>query len=249
MARKPNRTSPIWLEPREEFQERVNRCSSIAEILRSFHRLPAAANYKTVYARVKEDEIDISHIQIGTHSNLGRVFSKARRLATEYLYNGSTIGSSDLKQRIIRDKILEDKCVKCSIGPMWMGMPLSLQLHHINGTSNDNRLENLCILCPNCHAQTDTFVGRHLRGKKCIDCGTRISSKALRCKKCAAPHAIRAPRLPRLNLTKEELEKMVWEKSMSQLAKGLGVSNTTIKKYCRKLGVSCPPRGHWAKRQ
>ena len=56
-----------------------------------------------------------------------------------------------------------DECAICGIGPVWCDQPLVLQLDHINGVNNDNRIENLCYLCPNCHSQTPTFAGRNSR--------------------------------------------------------------------------------------
>jgi hypothetical protein len=241
------RTSPIWAETKEEFQARVNKCNSIADILRSFSFVAGAANYKTVYARVKEDNIDISHIKIGPRANAGRPFLAARKNVTEYLYNGSTIDSKSLKKKIFRDNILEKKCSECGVGPFWCNKPLTLQLHHINGDSYDNRLENLCILCPNCHTQTDTFVGRH-RSKKvfaCV-CGAKIHRKSKMCHSCA--NSINAcQQKPKANIAKEDLAKLVWEKPTSQIANDLGISDTTVKKYCKRFGISKPPRGYWQK--
>ncbi len=64
-----------------------------------------------------------------------------------------------VKRALIRNKIKEYKCEKCGIST-WCNKPLVLQLHHINGIKNDNRIENLQLLCPNCHAQTDTYKKR-----------------------------------------------------------------------------------------
>ncbi len=65
-----------------------------------------------------------------------------------------------LKTRLLRAGLKEGRCERCGISD-WFDRPLSLALHHINGDRLDNRLENLELLCPNCHSQTDTYSGRN----------------------------------------------------------------------------------------
>jgi DNA-binding CsgD family transcriptional regulator len=67
-----------------------------------------------------------------------------------------------LKQRLLRAGLKEDRCERCRLST-WMGNAITISLHHINGDRHDNRLENLQLLCPNCHSQTDTFGGRNGR--------------------------------------------------------------------------------------
>lgn len=68
-----------------------------------------------------------------------------------------------VKKRLISEGRLENKCSECGISDSYNGKPITLQLDHINGINNDHRFENLRLLCPNCHSQTDTWCGR---GKK-----------------------------------------------------------------------------------
>lgn len=69
-------------------------------------------------------------------------------------------GRAHLKSRPVKAGLLESSCQRCGITD-WQGEPLSLELHHVNGIGQDNRLENLALLCPNCHSQTDSWGGRN----------------------------------------------------------------------------------------
>ena len=69
--------------------------------------------------------------------------------------------ASKLKRRLIQEGIKENKCECCGISE-WNGRPLSLELHHIDGNKHNNKLENLIILCPNCHSQTETYRGKNI---------------------------------------------------------------------------------------
>ena len=72
-----------------------------------------------------------------------------------------------IKTRLVRDFDRPYECnackntnfTKCDGVLMWNDQEITLQLEHINGVNNDNRLENLCFLCPNCHSQTSTYAG------------------------------------------------------------------------------------------
>lgn len=80
----------------------------------------------------------------------------------------SSYNRHKLKERLVKEGLKEYKCEICGLSE-WQGKPISLQLHHLNGINNDNRLSNLQLLCPNCHSQTENFgtkgKGRVLKKK------------------------------------------------------------------------------------
>jgi 5-methylcytosine-specific restriction endonuclease McrA len=67
-----------------------------------------------------------------------------------------------VKRRLLNAGLLPSQCQECGLA-QWRGRHISLELHHINGDGQDNRLENLTLLCPNCHSQTDSWGGRNSR--------------------------------------------------------------------------------------
>jgi hypothetical protein len=71
-----------------------------------------------------------------------------------------------LKRRLFETGTFEPICNKCGVGEEWNGALLSLQLDHINGISTDHRLNNLQILCPNCHSQTENFCSKNKRTQR-----------------------------------------------------------------------------------
>jgi transposase-like protein len=92
----------------------------------------------------------------------GAVVSRSRGLPLEtYLIADLSHHRGNLKRRLVREGLKNYRCERCRISE-WLGAPLSLALHHINGDGRDNRLENLQLLCPNCHSQTENFAGRNV---------------------------------------------------------------------------------------
>ncbi len=77
----------------------------------------------------------------------------------------STPSRGHLKRRLFRAGLKQARCERCGLD-RWRGQVLGLCLHHVNGNGSDNRLENLEILCPNCHSQTENFAGRNRGGNR-----------------------------------------------------------------------------------
>jgi 5-methylcytosine-specific restriction endonuclease McrA len=91
----------------------------------------------------------------------GELKARAKVLPLETMMR-KKMGRGAIKRRLLELRILELRCSRCGIAD-WRGKPLPIHLDHINGVKDDWRLENVRMLCPNCHSQTPTFSGRNLR--------------------------------------------------------------------------------------
>lgn len=94
----------------------------------------------------------------------GAVKSRPRKKPISYyLVKDQKCSSSNLKMRLIAEGLLQNRCYteNCPSTSIWVEKPLIFQLDHINGIETDNRIENLRLLCPNCHSQTPTYGSRN----------------------------------------------------------------------------------------
>ena len=145
----------------KEFIEIVRNSLSIAEVIRKCNGVPAGGNYRSIKKRIAQLNLDTSHFT-GQGWNVGERFKspvKAKPLV-EILTENSFYQSYKLAKRLLKEGIKERKC-ECCGSTTWLDKDIPLELHHINGDNTDNRLENLQLLCPNCHAMTDNYRGKN----------------------------------------------------------------------------------------
>ena len=132
---------------------------SIASVLREAGLNDRCGNnYQLVKDLVKAEELEVNHwLGQAIHLNKKRGF---KRDISNYLNNEIKITSHVLKLRLIKEGLKEHKCENCK-NTNWLSNKIPLELHHINGNHNDNRLINLQILCPNCHVFTNTYRSKN----------------------------------------------------------------------------------------
>lgn len=147
----------------EQFIDAVATSLSYAEVIRKLGLKPAGSNYDTVKKKISELNLDTTHMT-GQGWNQGDIYKpiKPAKPLSEILVEHSTwVNTNNLKKRLLKEGIKEHICECCGRSE-WLGQPISLELHHINGIKDDLRIENLQILCPNCHSLTNNYRGKNI---------------------------------------------------------------------------------------
>jgi hypothetical protein len=207
----------------------VKSSSKLSDVARKLGLVSYGANSRTIKKHIKRLGLDTTHF-LSRDNQLKEARSYIKSLSNEELFCVNNVDRKHVKKRIIKESLISYQCQECHLNA-WQGRKLSLHLDHINGINNDNRLENLRFLCPNCHSMTETYCGKQLKGKvfiehKCIDCDDTICTDATRCRRCAGLHC---------NRTKiiwpnhEELQSMVNELGYRGTGKKLGVTDNSVK--------------------
>lgn len=141
----------------QDFIDAVASSLSIRQVLQKLGLRPTGGNYNSFRNKVKKLDLDTSHFK-------GKGWNKGCRLpkctTEEYLSNKRPITSHKLRLRLIDEGYFSYQCTKCK-RTTWNNLPIPLELEHIDGNPKNNSLNNLSILCPNCHAQTPTYRGKN----------------------------------------------------------------------------------------
>ena len=143
-----------------DYENAAKTSQSIAGMCRYFGLKPCGGNYKIIHKAIKEYDLDISHFTgQGWNTDLHFKPYEAKPIE-DILVADSNYQSYKLKRRLIQEGFKDNICERCRLSE-WQGAPIPLELHHINGNNRDNRLENLALLCPNCHALTESYRGKN----------------------------------------------------------------------------------------
>ncbi len=224
---------------KEEFINAWNESDSISDVARKIGCNASGGGFHTIKSAAKALNLSYDHMT-GKSSLSGK---KLRRyeLSDILIENSDYTTTSSLRLRLIKEGIKESKCEICGISE-WMGKSAPLQLDHINGIRTDNRLENLRILCFNCHGQTDTYGSKNRKelyknkvqpkglekSKKCLKCDSLILDCSKFCFKHKSQPKIDWPSV-------QELLDMLAVSNYTQVGKKLGVSDNAIRKHLSKV--------------
>lgn len=224
--------SLVYQSSDEDFRTFVADSKSWTEIIKKCgYKHNKGATHKIVKRRIAELGLPTSHLPVGSYSKPG-TYAKRRPADEVFVENSTYNHGQSIRKRMVKDFGIADKCNMCGITE-WNGKPIVLEVEHKNGIHTDNRLENLELLCPNCHSQTDTFRGKNTSKEKkvytCTDCGKDVYRNSKRCTACASTSK-RSKTKPSADQLQEDLKTM----SFTAVGKKYNVSDTCIRKWMKK---------------
>jgi hypothetical protein len=244
-AYKPRSSAPSFSE--QELRHAIANARSWSETLRNMDRCPTGNNWRTIKKYAAKWQIATDHFDPYAAANeaLRKGATKAKPLE-EILVENSTYSRTALKRRLYETGLKEPICELCGQDENWRGLRISLILDHINGKRNDNRIENLRIVCPNCAAGLETHCGRAKkkldRARDCLLCGKPFKAKyrdhrycSRECGQKLKPN-IRGPRPERRKVERPPYEQLLDEVKRlgwSAVGRMYGVSDNAIRKWIR----------------
>jgi hypothetical protein len=227
----------------DEARAAVAASQTYAEALRRLGLRAAGGNHATIKRYVVLWAIPTDHFDPAAVRRATLERARRRRPLDEVLVEHSTYSRSSLKHRLYAAGLKQRRCELCGQDETWRGRRMSLILDHVNGVGDDNRLENLQIVCPNCAATLDTHCGKQNRRERvCPRCDRGFYPERPRQRYCSQSCGVHAPPKPgpRPRLRKvarppyAQLVREVHAMGFSAVGRRYGVSDNAVRKWVRQ---------------
>jgi hypothetical protein len=230
----------------QQAREAVAGSRTYSETLRRLGLRPAGGNHQVLKHWLETWGISTDHFDGG--ASVRRQPPRTARPLSEVLVPHSPYSRGRLKQRLFAEGLKERRCEMCGQGENWHGRLMSLVLDHINGVPDDNRLENLRIVCPNCAATLETHCGRKNRRepevRHCRRCGKEFEAKYASHRYCSHSCGSRWDRRNVRGRSKQEHRRVTrppYEQLLAEIeatsycavGRKYGVSDNAVRKWVR----------------
>ncbi|UUY05836.1 HNH endonuclease [Svornostia abyssi] len=229
----------VW-EDERAIREAVAASLTYSEALRRLELRAAGGNFKQLKRYIERYGISTAHFD-PNQARRNATLKRGKVPLAEILVEGSRFRRSHLKERLYAEGLKARRCEGCGQGEEWRGARIALILDHVNGVADDNRIENLRILCPNCNATLPTHCGRNARlaTRACAHCGGGFQPRTDRQRFCSLSCGWKSPNRkgPRPDLRRverppyDELVAMLAADGYEATGRRFGVSGNAVRKW------------------
>ena len=211
------------------------------QVIRTLKIAVVGTSYQLIEKEIKDRKLDIS--QFEKNKKISKYINKEILSQEDIFVKNSPV--YNVKDYLVKFNIKDiTKCERCGISE-WMGEPITIEIHHLDGDHFNNEPSNLACLCPNCHSQTENYSGKSSKNNKkipesimkkefiCVDCGTKIYGTNSRCKNCYYKYLINNKTISKRNLIK-------WlgqGKNVKDISDIVGCDENIVYRDCKKYGL------------
>lgn len=218
---------------KEEIKQIVRQSTSYKDFARKIGYSHSPSGDTIKYLKQKLKDYDTKHF-----CNKKTV---VKRTVENTFIKDSTASQITVRKMYKKNQYTPYICSICGQKPVWQNKDLTLILDHINGVNNDNRLDNLRWVCPNCNQQLETTGSKNPQRKTftkkyyCVDCGKEISKGSVRCINCSAKN--KTTPIEEMPVSRDSLKNLIRTKPFTQIGKIYNVTDNAIRKWCDKFSL------------